>query len=123
MLREDEECESKTKIPNKVIPLKLFLDHFWLQKSQGEQELTNPVTPVSHNYKRGVYEEMFYQHNVNVTLLVAEWRRVAQSGAEWRRVAQSGAEWRSGPITQRSEDQNLALLSILLLIKRMSEDV
>ena len=113
MLREDEECESKTKIPNKVIPLKLFLDHFWLQKSQGEQELTNPVTPVSHNYKRGVYEEMFYQHNVNVTLLVAEWRRVAQSGAEWR----------SGPITQRSEDQNLALLSILLLIKRMSEDV
>ena len=34
------------------------------------------------------------------------------------------AQWkRAGPITQRSEDQNLALLGILLLIKRMSEDV
>ena len=29
----------------------------------------------------------------------------------------------AGPITQRSEDQNLALLAILLLIKGMSQDV
>ena len=65
-------------IPNKVIYLQLFLDRFGLEKSQGNQELTNPVTPISHNYKRGVCKEMFYQHNVNVTLLVAEWRRVAQ---------------------------------------------
>ena len=51
-------------IPNKVIHLKIFLDHFRLHKSQEDQELTNPVTPISHNY----------QHNVSVTLSVAEWR-------------------------------------------------
>ena len=34
------------------------------------------------------------------------------------------AQWkRAGPISQRSEDQNLALLVIVLLIKRMSEGV
>ena len=34
------------------------------------------------------------------------------------------AQWkRAGPITQRSEDQNFALLVFLLLLKRMSEDV
>ena len=33
------------------------------------------------------------------------------------------AQWkRAGPITQRSEDQNLALLVVLLLLKRMFED-
>ena len=33
------------------------------------------------------------------------------------------AQWkRAGPITQSSEDQNLALLVYLLLLKRMSED-
>ena len=61
-------------IPNKVIHVKLFLDHFRLEKSQGDDESTNPVTPISHNYKRNVYTVMLYQHNVNVTLLVAEWR-------------------------------------------------
>ena len=61
-------------IPNKVIHVKLFLDHVRLEKSLEDQELTNPVTPISHNYKRGIYKEMFYQDNVNVTLLVAEWR-------------------------------------------------
>ena len=63
--------------------------------------MTNPVTPISHNYKRGVYKEIFYRHNVNVSLSVS---RVAQ----WERA---------GPITQRSEDQNLALLVIVLSIK------
>ena len=34
------------------------------------------------------------------------------------------AQWkRAGPITQRSEDQNLALLVIFLLSNKMSEDV
>ena len=82
-------------ISNKVIHLKLFLDH----KSQEDQKLTNPVTPVSQIYKRGLYKEMFYQHNVNSNVS----SRVAQRG----------------PITQRSEDQNLALLVIVLSIKKV----
>ena len=52
--------------------LNLFLHQFRLQKSQEDQELTNLVTLISLNYKRGVYKEMFCQHNVNVTLSVAE---------------------------------------------------
>ena len=74
--------------------------HFRLHKSKEDQELTNPVTPVSQIYKRGLYKEMFYQHNVNGNVS----SRVAQ-----RKLA--------GPITQRSEDQNLALLVIVLSIK------
>ena len=39
-------------------------------------------------------------------------------------LSSRGAQWkRAGPITQRSDDQNLALLVIVLLIQRMSEDV
>ena len=60
---------SYTDLP--VIHVKLFLDHFGLKKSQADQELTNPVTQISHNYKGCVYKEMFYQHNMNVTLAVA----------------------------------------------------
>ena len=60
--RERESILHAGVIPNKVIHVKLFLDHFRLHKSQEDQELTNPVTPISHNY----------QHNVSVTLSVAE---------------------------------------------------
>ena len=63
-------CNSQKKI----IHVKLFLDHLRLEKSQEDQELTNPAMQISNNYKGGVYKEMFYQHNVNVTLSVAEWR-------------------------------------------------
>ena len=87
-------------ISHKVIHLKLFLDHFRLLKSQEDQELTNPVTPVSQIYKRGIYKEMFYQHKVNSNV---------RSRVAYRK--------RAGPITQRSEDQNLALLVIVLSIK------
>ena len=62
--RERESILHAGVIPNKVIHVKLFLDHFRLHKSQEDQELTNPVTPISHNY----------QHNGSVTLSVAEWR-------------------------------------------------
>ena len=73
--------------------------HFTLHKSQEDQELTNPVTPVSQICKRGVYNEMFYQHNVNGNVSIVAQRK------------------RAGPITQKSEDQNLALLVIVLSIK------
>ena len=63
------------------------------------------MTRISHNYKRGVYKEMLYLHNVNVVTVSS---RVAQ----WKRA---------GPITRRSEDLNLALLVIVLSIK-MSKD-
>ena len=71
-LRERESNQNTGVIPNKVYNLNLFLHQFRLQKSQEDQELTNLVTLISLNYKRGVYKEMFCQHNVNVTLSVAE---------------------------------------------------
>ena len=64
LLRKDEESESQSNLQ----------DHFRFQKFHEDQELSNPVTRISHNYKRFVYKEMFYQHNINVTLSVAEWR-------------------------------------------------
>ena len=76
--------------------------HFRLHKSKEDQELTNPVTPVSQIYKRGLNKEMFYQNivNVNVSGRVAQWKLAR-------------------PITQRSEDQNLALLVIIVLSIKM----
>ena len=58
---DQHKYQNTSVISNKVIHLKLFLDHFRLHKSQEDQELTNPVTPVLQIYKRGVYKEMFYQ--------------------------------------------------------------
>ena len=66
--RKQESNQDTGVIPNKVIHHNFFLHQFRLHKSQEDQELTNPVTLISLNYKRGVYKEMFYQHNVNVTL-------------------------------------------------------
>ena len=105
MKRERESILHAGVIPKEVIHVKLFLDHFRLQKSQEDRELTNPVTRISHSYKRGFYEEIF---------LPAQCKCHSVSS----RVAQRK---RAGPITQRSEDQNLSLLVIVLSIN-MSKD-
>ena len=45
--RKRESYQNAGEIPNKVNNLNLFLYQFRVQKSQEDQELTNPVTPAN----------------------------------------------------------------------------